>query len=202
MSFTELATGLIDQLGVWGIGLGVFLNGLGVPGISEVLLPLGGVAVKRGLMSGPALFAVAMICQLAGTALAYVIARNGGLPFIERYGKYVLISTRELDAAERAFQRYGSWLVLFGAFVPGIQGFVGYVGGIAKMNFVRFIISVAIGKVVWIGGLMALGMLLGDHLDLIDRYVKQVGMVVLAALVVAGVLYVRRHRARQREEKA
>jgi membrane protein DedA with SNARE-associated domain len=205
VSASGVAGAIIDKLGAAGIGLGVFLNGLGVPGLSEVLLPLGGVAISQGRMSLPVLFVVAMASQMAGLILAYLIARYGGIALVERYGKYVLISSRELEAATRAFDKYGSWLVLFGAFIPGIQGFVGYIAGLARMNFVRFVISVFVGKLVWVGGLLYLGSILGDHLDLIDRSIKQIGVVILAALVLIGIWYVRRHHrggARQsREEK-
>jgi membrane protein DedA with SNARE-associated domain len=205
VSASGVAGAIIDKLGAAGIGLGVFLNGLGVPGLSEVLLPLGGVAISQGRMSLPVLFVVAMVCQMAGLILAYTIARYGGIALVERYGKYILISSRELEAANRAFDKYGSWLVLFGAFIPGIQGFVGYIAGLARMNFVRFAVSVFIGKLVWVGGLLYLGSVLGDHLDLIDRSIKQIGVVILAALVLIGIWYVRRHQrggARQsREEK-
>jgi membrane protein DedA with SNARE-associated domain len=194
VTFSTAAAAIVDQLGVAGIGAAVLLNGLGVPGISEVLLPLGGVAVQQGQMDSGTLFAVAMVCQLVGVALAYAIARYGGLALVERYGKYVLISSKELDAAERAFAKYGSPLVISGSFIPGIQGFVGYAAGVARMNFVRFMISVFIGKLVWIGGLIYLGSVLGDHLDLIDRSIKQTGVVVLAALIVLGLWYLQRHR--------
>jgi membrane protein DedA with SNARE-associated domain len=202
---SNFASGIVDHLGVTGIGVGVFLNGIGVPGLSEVLLPLGGVAVRQGQLNLPTLFLTAMVCQVAGLSLAYAIARYGGIALVERYGKYILVSTRELDAANKAFDKYGEWMVLFGAFVPGIQGFVGYIAGFAKMNFWRFLISATIGKLVWVGGLLYLGFVLGDHLDLIDRSIKQIGVLVLAALVLIGIWYVRRHRnsktGRSREEK-
>jgi membrane protein DedA with SNARE-associated domain len=202
VTFSNAAAAIVDKVGVAGIGGGVLLNGLGVPGISEVLLPLGGVAVQQGRMDFWLLFAVAMVCQLVGVGLAYAIARYGGLALVERYGKYVLISGRELDAAERAFEKYGSPLVVFGAFTPGIQGFVGYAAGLARMNFTRFLVSVFVGKLVWIGGLLYLGSVLGDHLELIDRSIKQTGVVVLAALIVLGIWYVRRHRRHARQARA
>ncbi len=202
MSFSAVATSLVDHLGSLGIALGVFLNGLGVPGLSEVLLPLGGLAVRRGQLGLPMLFTVAMLAQLAGLTCAYLIARYGGVALVERYGKYVLVSHRELASAQRAFERFGGRLVVFGAFVPGIQGFVGYVAGLARMNYVRFMVSVFLGKLVWIGGLLYLGSVLGGHLDVVDRSIKQIGVVVLATLVLAGFWYVRRHRRNKAAELA
>src|SRR5690242_14771037 len=121
---------LAHGFGLGGIGLAVFLNGLGVPGLSEVLLPLGGVAVSRGRLGLGPLLAVALVAQMLGLAAAYLLASSGGQVLLERYGRYVLVSGREIRAARRAFERYGQWLVLFGAFIPGVQGFVGYLAGL------------------------------------------------------------------------
>ncbi|HEY6737138.1 MAG TPA: DedA family protein [Candidatus Saccharimonadia bacterium] len=200
MSISAVALNVVSVLGVWGIGLGVFLNGLGVPGISEVMLPLGGVGVAQGRIGLWWLLLVAMVAQLVGVSAAYWLARTGGIELIERYGRYVLISRRELDAAQRSFDKYGSPLVIFGAFIPGIQGFIGYIAGVARMNFGRFLVSVFIGKLVWIGGLVYLGSIVGDHLDLIDRSIKQIGVIVLAAVVLLAIWYVRRHRRTRRGE--
>jgi len=185
---------LVHSLGVTGIGVGVFLNGLGVPGLSEVLLPLGGVGVKTGHIALAHLLIVAMVAQLLGVSVAYYIARYGGVALVEKYGKYVLISSREIKAVDRLFDKHGRWLVLFGAFIPGIQGFIGYVAGLAEMNYVRFLASVFFGKLVWIGGLVYLGSVLGKHIDLIDTYVRQIGLFILVVGVILVVWYVRKHR--------
>jgi membrane protein DedA with SNARE-associated domain len=185
---------VVDRVGVAGIGVGVFLNGLGVPGVSEVLLPLGGVAIKQGKLNLTEVFVVAMICQLVGVSLAYLIARFGGIALIERYGKYVFISSRELAATHRAFEKYGERLVMVGAFIPGIQGFIGYAAGIAEMNYVRFVLWVFVGKLVWIGGLLYLGSVLSKHINLIDQVLNKLGIAVLAALIILAIWYVKRHR--------
>lgn len=194
MNLTSLSNTLVSHVTVTAVGIGVFLNGMGVPGLGEVLLPLGGAGVHQGHFNLSVLFIVAFVCQVLGVCVAYAIARFGGVVLIERYGKYIFISGRELRAAQKAFDRHGEWLVLFGAFIPGIQGFIGYVAGVAEMNFGRFLVSVAIGKIVWIGGLMYLGFVLANHLALIDTYMKQIGVLVLAALIILGVYYLRRHR--------
>lgn len=197
MAISEILTALVDRLGVVGIGLGVFLNGLGIPGLSEVLVPLGGIAVHQGRLSLAVLLAVTFTAQLGGYLVAYWIARKGGVPIIERYGKYVLISSHELEATERAFDRYGRWVVLVGGFIPGIQGFIGYAAGLAKMNIPTFLLAAFVGKLVWIGGLVYLGVILGDNLELIDRAIKQTGIVVLAVVLGLGALYIWKKRRRK-----
>jgi len=196
MSFSGTAMSLVHHLGVWGIALGVFLNGLSVPGLSELLVPLGGLAVRQGNLNLWLLFPVVMLAQLAGVSVAYALARYGGVALLERYGKYVLLSHHELVGMHKAFERHGARLVLVGSFVPGLQGLVGYVAGLAQMPYRRFLLAVTAGKLVWIGGLLYLGSILGSHLDLIDRSIKQIGLVVLALMVVVGIWYVRRRKRR------
>ncbi len=184
------------------IGVAVFLNGLAVPGLSEVLLPVGGVAVVHGRISLMSLLIVAMAGQLLGLTAAYLIARYGGHRLVERYGKYVFVSSRELKAAEKVFDKYGPWFVIVGSFIPGIQGFVGYVAGLVEMNYARFLVSALLGKLVWIGGLIYLGSVLGDHVDVIDRGMKQIGVIVLAAVVGLAIWYVYRHKQGLRHKGA
>lgn len=194
ISFSDMAMMLVNHLGVAGVAVGVFLNGLSIPGLGETLLPLGGVAVHQGKMNLVVLLVVAMVAQLAGLSVAYVIGRYGGVALLERYGKYVLIRHQELKKMQRGFDRYGNWLVLVGAFIPGVQGLIGYAAGIAEMNYWKFLVSAFVGKTVWIGGLVGLGMLVGRNLTLIDRSIKQMSMLVLAGLVVLVVWYLLRHR--------
>jgi membrane protein DedA with SNARE-associated domain len=199
LSFSGGATALASHLGVAGAAVGVLLNSLGVPGLSEVLLPLSGVAVRQGDISWGVLLVACVLAQLVGLTASYLIARYGGLALVQRYGKYVLISHRDIMAAHRLFQKHGSRLVVVGAFTPGIQGFIGYVAGLAAMNYWRFLVSAALGKLVWTGGLIYLGYALGNHLELIDRSIKQIGVVVLAGLVAAIVWYIVHHRRADHE---
>ncbi len=185
---------LIGRLGAIGVGVAVFLNGLGVPGLSEVLLPLGGVGVRQGRINAVELVVVAYACQVAGVIIAYFIGKYGGVALIERFGKYVFISTRELNATHKLFERYGSGLVAVGSFIPGPQGFVGYVAGIARMTFWKFLVAVLVGKLIWVSGMIYLGYLLGNHLQLLDKLVSQLGAAILIVLVIVAAWYIKVHR--------
>jgi len=150
--------------------------------------------VKQGRIDGLTLFAVAMVAQLAGVSIAYGIGRYGGVALLEKYGKYILIPVDELRTGQRAFKRYGTRVVIFGSFTPGLQGFLGYIAGVGEMNYPRFLASVFVGKLVWIGGLIYAGVVLGANIGLVDRILKQLGVLVLAAVVLLGIWYIRRHR--------
>ena len=196
ISLSAFAISLIDHLGAVGIGIGLLINTLGIPLPSEILIPLGGVAVKTGSASLLAVFTLAVAGQLIGYSLAYAAARYGGVEMVERYGKYVFFSTRELAIAQRAFDKYGGRLVLFGICLPGIHGYIAYPAGIARMHYARFITFAAIGACIWTAALMYLGYTLGDHLATIDVIFRRFAVLIVVLVVVGVVYYVRRHRQR------
>ncbi len=190
----NIANSLIDTLGPVGIALGLAINSLGIPIPSEILLPLAGVGVKTGQFNLWVAFSLAVLGQLVGLTISYSIARYGGIGLVERYGGYVGFRRRELDAAQRAFDRYGGALVCFGLCLPAVHGYVGYPAGIAKMNPVKFGIYATLGASIWAGGLMYLGYALSDHLDVIEKVFSQFALFIAVAVIVAVIWYIRRHR--------
>jgi membrane protein DedA with SNARE-associated domain len=195
-SLSDIATSLINHLGLAGVGLGVGLNGLAVPGTSEILLPLAGVAIRQGHWSFFAVLSISFIAQLIGVSLAYSIGRYAGVSAIERFGKYIFVSHRDLLRAQRAFDRHGAPLVIVGSFIPGIQGFIGYVAGIAELGYGRFFLSVAVGKLIWISGLVGLGYWLGKDIGRIDQLTSRAGIFVVVFLIIVVIWYIRRQHSR------
>ncbi|MCH4554454.1 DedA family protein, partial [Aestuariibaculum lutulentum] len=59
----------------------------------------------------------ALGCNL-GSVLAYEAGRHGGRPFVERYGRWLLLTTHDVDRAERFFGRYGGAAVIVGRLLP------------------------------------------------------------------------------------
>ena len=58
---------------------------------------------------------------MVGSIPAYYLGMYGGRPMIERYGRYVLISHRDLDMADRAFARHGEIIIFVGRLLPVVR---------------------------------------------------------------------------------
>src|SRR5260370_28499748 len=92
----------------------------------ELILPLAGFSVARGVpepLTGQLWsYWGAVIAGVAGNTLgslaAYAVGAYGGRPLLERYGKYVLISTHDPDVADRHFERWGDPAVFFSPLLP------------------------------------------------------------------------------------
>ncbi len=184
--FTEIATNLISQAGYAGLGLGLVASNIGIPMPSEVLIPLATILALQGRFNSWAVFFVSIAAQLIGSSLAYAIGRYGGEPLLEKYGKYVLISKRDIQRSSTYFERYGHWLVLIGYWVPGVRGFIAYPAGIARMRLLMFLLFSAIAAVIWTAALMYVGLAFEHNLGLIDSLAKQfsiVGIILVLALL-------------------
>lgn len=193
MALSTLATSLINTLGYKGVAIGLGINTIGIPLPSELTLMLGGVGINQGRFNLVAMAIVATLAQIVGLGLSYAIGRYGGLELIHRYGKYVLISSHDVESAQKFFERNGEWVVLLGLCLPAVHGYMGYPAGIAKMAWQKFLLAAVIGSIIWSAVFLSLGYYLGNHLSLINTIFNRFA-IVIAVLVLAGVIwYIRRH---------
>ncbi len=185
MNLTKLAFDLISTLGYGGLAFGLFIDSFGIPIPSEVLVPLATALVAQDKFTLVGVFVVSVVAQTLGGLAGYAIGRYAGEPFLLKYGRYVLISHRDLVKTHLAFQKYGRLLTLVGRCLPVIRGLIAYPAGIAEMPIRTYIAFTVIGSALWTLILMYLGSLLGDHLDLIERYGHQLSYVIIIAIVAA-----------------
>lgn len=156
-------TAVIATLGYGGVALLMGIESACIPLPSEIIMPFAGYLVYTGQFSlhGAAL-AGAVGCIL-GSIPAYWLGQYGGRPVIERWGKYVLLSRKELDLADRLFARHGQWVVLAGRLLPVIRTFIAFPAGVARMNMAKFIVYTFVGSYPWCYGLAWVGMKLGEQ---------------------------------------
>ncbi len=186
-----LAKFIIDTIsssGYLGIVILMGIESACIPLPSEIIMPFSGYLVFRGdfelFRTG---LAGAFGC-LVGSVPAYYLGLYGGRPLVEKYGKYVLISHRDLDLADRWFERYGDWAIFFSRLLPVVRTFISFPAGVARMNFTRFVIYTLIGSFPWCLGLAYIGMKLGENWDTLGVYFHEFD-IVIGILIAMGALY-------------
>jgi len=155
----------ISAMGYWGVVLLMGIESMCIPLPSEIIMPFAGYLVSRGEMN---LFGVALagaIGCVLGSMPAYWAGQYGGRPFIERYGKYILLSRHDLDMADRWFAKYGEIIVFVSRLLPAIRTFIAFPAGVARMNIPRFIVYTFAGSFPWCLGLAYVGQKLGEKWD-------------------------------------
>lgn len=183
----------ISFLGYWGIVLTMGIESACIPLPSEIIMPFSGYLVYTGRFN---LFWVSVAGALGcvvGSVAAYWAGVLGGRPFIEKYGKYVLLSHRDLDTAERWSKKYGDWAIFFSRLLPVIRTFISLPAGIAKMNFPRFIIYTFLGSLPWCFVLAYIGKVLGENWQTIKGYFRGADVVIVIIIVIGIALFIYRH---------
>lgn len=125
-----------------------------------------------------------------GSLLFYYVGVLGGRPVLARWGRYLFISEDEVEAAERFFNRWGTWAVFFGRMVPLVRSFISIPAGVARMDLRLFAVYTFAGSFVWALLLAAAGYKLGENWEDIRAWMGPADIVVAAVLILAFVWYV------------
>jgi membrane protein DedA with SNARE-associated domain len=201
IDFTALALNLMSHLGYWGMTIGLVLDSFGIPIPSEVLLMIGGALSATGRFNPWVVFVLGTLAQLIGGLIGYLVGRYGGEPLLERYGKYVLISNRDLERTHRAFEKYGALLTMVGRCVPLIRGLIAYPAGVAEMRLPKFVVFTTIGSAIWTALFVYLGYMVGDHLEVVEPWIKRFTVLIILLIGLWVVWHVREHLPWRKKER-
>ncbi|GAA4202903.1 DedA family protein [Actinocatenispora rupis] len=195
---------LLDQYGYLAVSVLVLVEDFGVPSPGETVLILASVAAHDGHLHILAVAGLALVAAVLGDNIGYAIGHFGGRRLLARYGRYVLLTPRRLDRAERFMGRHGGTVVIVARFVEGLRQANGLLAGAAGMRWWRFLVCNAIGAAAWVGVWATLGYLLGAHLAAVERLATryELYVVVAAALAVTGLVGWRVRRAHRRRHPA
>jgi membrane protein DedA with SNARE-associated domain len=184
---------VISTLGYGGVVLLMAIESACIPLPSEIIMPFAGFLVYKGEM---VLWMVALagaIGCVLGSIPAYYVGLYGGRPLADKYGKYVLISKKDLDMADRWFAQHGEIIIFIARLLPAVRTFIAFPAGVARMNMPKFIIYTFIGSFIWCWLLALAGMKFGEHWVDLKVYFHQFHYVIVAAGLVFMAWYLRRH---------
>jgi len=187
LTILEFITGLIASWGYAGIFVTMMLESALIPIPSEAVLPFAGFLAYMGEMNIWMVVLVSTLANLAGSIIAYYIGKYLGRPFVEKYGKYLLLNMGHLQLVENWFAKYGNLTVLFSRMLPLIRTYNSLPAGMGKMNFPKFCIYTFLGSIPWNLALVLLGWVLKQNWAILEKY--SIYLDILAVFVVAGVIY-------------
>lgn len=203
--------GILSQVdGVWiyvVIFLLILVQECGVPFPvlpSEVVLLGGGFLASQGKISLIVAGLLATTGTLAGNSLLFHISRRYGRAALDRYGKYVHLRPERVDRIESWIGRSGTPILLYGPLVPILRAYVPALAGLFGVPYRFYIIVLAAAALAWTYGLLALGLVMGDHWFDAVTFLRQNAVIGVAALGLAAciaLLFVR-HRRRVALERA
>lgn len=176
----------LSDLGYFGIAIGLMIEV--IP--SEIVLAYGGFLVSQGSIT----FVGAIIAGTIGGTIAqlflYWIGYYGGRPFLEKYGKYLLIHSKQIDLAEYWFNRYGVGVIFTARFIPFVRHAISIPAGIARMSFTKFTLYTTLAVIPWSILFVTLGRELGAQWEHINEKAAPYVQPLVWIAIIATVLYI------------
>jgi membrane protein DedA with SNARE-associated domain len=199
---TGWVAGVIDSLGVLGVGLLVFFENIVPPVPSEIVLSMAGYLAGEGRFNVVAVWAAATAGSVVGAALLYWLGYALGEDRLKRWlDKVPLVELDDLEKADRWFERHARTTVLFGRMVPVVRSLVSIPAGANRMPVGQFLALTTLGSGIWNALFVGLGFALGSRWQQIDRYSTWFDLAILAFFVVTvtswAVKRIRKRRAAQ-----
>ncbi len=175
----------LRDFGLLGLVVLMFAENVFPPIPSEAVLPLAGYLIATGDLAAPGVLLASTLGSVAGSVVLYELARQGGRPFILRYGRLLRVGADDLDRAEAWFTRRGPLVVLVGRCIPGIRSLVSLPAGVLRMSRGLYIGLTLVGTLVWNSALIGAGWMLGKQWDRVGDVIGPLGAPLLAAAVLA-----------------
>lgn len=200
--FTEIFSFLLDQLSYLNVFLLMTIESTFIPFPSEVVLPPAAYhAHATGEQNVFLLIIVATLGADMGATINYFLAFYLGRPIVyafanSKWGHRCLLNEEKVRRSEKFFDDHGVVATLTGRLVPVIRQLISIPAGLAKMNFLKFILYTTIGAGLWNCVLAAIGWYLqtivpeDKLMEKVDEYSEHIKILILAAIAVAVAYFI------------
>ena len=200
MSITESVinglTHVISILGYPGVFLLMTLESACIPVPSVIVMPFAGkLIVYGGQFNIYVLTFVGALGNLFGSIIAYWVGEIGWRTFVEKYGKYVLLSHSDLNAGDKWFTQYGEATAFVSRLLPIVRTFISLPAGIARMNFGKFCLWTFLGCLPFCYALTYAGVKLGQNWTEVSKVLHKADLAIIGIFLLLFGLWLYRHLA-------
>lgn len=181
----------VAEHGYVGVCLLLLVENIFPPIPSEVILTFSGFVTTVSAMTKTGV----IMAATAGSVIGAMILYSAGLAldveklerFIDKRGRLLRITKKDLHRAERWFEKYGPWTVFFCRLIPLVRSLISVPAGMAHMNFLLFIVLTTLGSFIWNTILVTIGFAVGENWESIIWYMDIYSTVVYIALAICGI---------------
>lgn len=182
---STVITGLIVDFGYLGIFITMALESAALPVPSEIIMPFAGFVAFQGKLDFLLVVLAGTLGNLVGSIILYYVGLKGGRPLLVRYGRYILVSEREIKIADEWFRKFGSKVIFIGRMLPIVRTFISLPAGTTRMDFKKFCFYTLIGSVPWNLALAYTGFVLGENWAEVESLLRQFDMAIIAVAAIA-----------------
>jgi len=183
-------TDIMSQYGYLGIFLLIMLENIFPPIPSEVILTFGGVMTTKTDMTAMGVILISTAGSVVGAMILYGIGQFLDVSrlekIVDRWGKVLRLTRKDIHKADSWFDKYGIWTVLFCRLIPLIRSLISIPAGMANMKFGLFLLFTTLGTLIWNTILVSLGAAVGDNWESIVSVMDVYSNIAYALIAIAG----------------
>ena len=184
---------VISSWGSWGIMGIMALESCNILIPSEATLPFAGYLVSKGQVGFHSVVWAGAIGCLLGSIPSYYIGYFGGRKFLEKFGKYMLISKSELENDDKWVEKYGDWSFFLCRMLPIIRTFISLPAGILKAKKRFFFTMTFLGSLIWCYALVFAGVKFGEHVEDVLPIWHKFDVAIVVICFILAVVYIYHH---------
>jgi membrane protein DedA with SNARE-associated domain/rhodanese-related sulfurtransferase len=180
---------LFHAIGQYGLSI-VFINvlideiGLPVPAV-PTLVVAGAIAADGRLPLAP-LFALSVLACFIADCGWYFIGQTYGIRVLKLLCRISLEPDSCVSQTQTRFERWGVNSLVVAKFIPGLAIIAPPLAGAMRIGWLRFIVLSTVGAMLWVGVMLAAGMLFKAQIAELMIHLGAVGSV--AAVIIAAAL--------------
>jgi membrane protein DedA with SNARE-associated domain len=187
MTLVDTATGAVERLGYWGLGVSMLAVA------PEFLMPFAGFLAQQGSLHLLGVIVAGSLGGTLGSTVLYLFARHVGelrvRRFFQRRGRFLLLRETDLDVVLDIYDCHGDWLVMAGRFVPTVRSLVSLPAGLLPMPFARFLLFTFAGTSLWCAALGISGYLLGAQWQVLEPWLGVYGTTAVSLVLLAAAAF-------------
>jgi membrane protein DedA with SNARE-associated domain len=184
---SEWIVSVISEFGYPGIVLLMLLEAVFPPIPSELIIPFAGYTAASGALNPVLVVLAASLGSVLGMIPWFLAGHLFGLErckwLADRFGRWLTVTSRDIDLADAWFDRFGWTVVFFGRLLPIIRTLISVPAGLTGMPVPLFLAASLAGILLWNSLLVGAGFVLHEHYHLVEQWLDPLTYLVLGGVV-------------------
>jgi membrane protein DedA with SNARE-associated domain len=201
--FINWVLNITAGLGYVGVFVLMAVESSFLPFPSELAIPPAAWLASQGQMNIFLIVILGTLGSVLGAMVNYFLALWLGRPAVyklmdTKFARLLHLNSHDLERAEAKFLKNANSATFVCRLIPVIRQLISIPAGFTKMPFLPFVSLTALGSLIWVSILAALGYTLGANQDLLSQYYSEIQWILLIlGIIWLSHFFYKKHKKKQ-----